>query len=156
MYKAIVRSQVRKGYAKVSSGDFDDLLGGFADDAVFQMMGEHSLGGERHGRDEIRAWFEEVGRLWPDLKLEPVEIVVSGGPWNTHVATRFRVSSEQTGYENEGMQFMRLRWAKVVEDRLFEDTKVLEAALDASRPPATQPNRAATAAATSSAASSTK
>ena len=56
MYKAIVRSQVRKGYGKVSSGEFGSLLDGFADDAVFQMMGEHNLGGERRGPAEIRAW----------------------------------------------------------------------------------------------------
>jgi ketosteroid isomerase-like protein len=131
MYKTIVASQVRKGYAKVSAGEVDSLLDGFADDAVFQLMGEHHLGGERRGKDEIRAWFEEVGRLFPDLKIEASEIVVSGFPWNTRVATRFRVSSKQAGYVNDGMQFLRLRWAKVVEDRLFEDTKVLEAAIEA-------------------------
>ena len=58
-------------------------------------------------------------------------ILVNGGPWHTRVTTRFRGTSQQTGYVNEGMQFMRLRWAKVVEDRLFEDTKVLDAALTA-------------------------
>ena len=132
MYKTIVASQVRKGYARIGTGDFDvDAI--FARDGVFQMMGDHHLGGERRGRDEVRAWFEEVARLFPDLKLEPVEIVVGGFPWNTRVATRFRVSASLADggrYENEGMQFLRLRWAKAVEDRLFEDTKVLEAAIE--------------------------
>jgi ketosteroid isomerase-like protein len=152
MYKTIVASQVRKGYARISAGEFE-VEKVFARDAVFQMMGDHHLGGERRGHAAIRAWFEEVARLFPDLRLEPTEIVVSGWPWNTRVATRFRVSSAAAGYVNEGIQFMRLRWAKAVEDRLFEDTKVLEAALEKQL---AQPNRAATAAATSSGASSTK
>lgn len=156
MYKTIVASQVRKTYARISAGELDvDAI--FARDAVFQMAGDHHLGGERRGHDEIRAWFEEVFRLFPDLKLEPVEVVVSGWPWNTRVATRFRVSATLDGgerYENEGMQFLRLRWAKAVEDRLFEDTQVLDEAIE--RQLAAQPNRAATASATSAGASSTK
>jgi ketosteroid isomerase-like protein len=33
-------------------------------------------------------------------------------------------------YANEGMQFMRLRWGKVLEDRLYEDTQAVARALD--------------------------
>ena len=158
MYKTIVASQVRRGYAKISAWEFDvDAI--FARNAVFQMMGDHHLGGEQRGREEIRAWFEEVHRLFPDLKLEPTEIVVSGFPWNTRVATRFKVSASLDGggrYENEGIQFLRLRWAKAVEDRLFEDTQVLSEAIEHQLGSRGQPNRALTAAATSSGASSTK
>jgi hypothetical protein len=32
-------------------------------------------------------------------------------------------------YENEGMQFLRLRWTAIAEDRLYEDTERLCAAL---------------------------
>jgi ketosteroid isomerase-like protein len=130
MLRAIVASQIRKGYGRVSTARFDELLAGFADDAVFQMMGEHALGGEQRGKAAIRAWFEEMHRLFPDLKLEPITVVASGPPWNMHAATRFRVSSAQANYVNEGMQFLRLRWAKVVEDRLFEDTQPLAEAIE--------------------------
>jgi ketosteroid isomerase-like protein len=130
MLRAIVASQVRKGYGRVSTGRFDELLEDFADDAVFQMMGEHQLGGERRGKAAIREWFDEMHRLFPDLKLEPITVVASGPPWNIHAATRFRVTSAQANYVNEGMQFMHLRWAKVVEDRLFEDTQLLAEAIE--------------------------
>ena len=130
MYKAIVRSQVRKGYSNVSSGNFDAVVKTFRDDGVFQMAGDHPLGGERRGREAVRGWFEEMGRLFPDLRLEALTIVVNGGPWDMKVATRFRVSSAQAGYENEGMHYLRLRWAKVLEDRLYEDTQVLAGAIE--------------------------
>lgn len=136
MYKTIVASQVRKAYRHISAGEFDRVLKNFHPDMRFQMMGDHHLGGERRGIDEARAWFAEVGRLFPDLKLEPLSVVVSGGPWNTRVATRFRVSSSLEGgghYENEGMQFLRLRWGRAIEDRLFEDTQVLDDAIEHQR-----------------------
>lgn len=129
MYKTIVTGQVRKAYARIGEGELDAVLKSFHDDVRFQMMGDHPLGGERRGIEEVRAWFEEVGRLFPDLRLEPQDVVVSGGPWNTRVATRFRVSSKQASYENVGMQYLRLRWGKAVEDRLYEDTQVLAEAI---------------------------
>lgn len=133
MYKTIVAGQVRRAYARISEGDFEAVFKSFHDDVRFQMIGDHHLGGERRGLDQVRAWFEEVGRLFPDLRLEPEDVVVSGGPWNTRIATRFRVSSEQGGYENVGMQYLRLRWGKAVEDRLYEDTQVLDEAIERRR-----------------------
>ena len=136
MYKTIVASQVRKAYRHISAGEFDRVTGNFHPDIRFQLMGDHHLGGEQRGIDQVTEWFAKTGRLFPDLKLEPVEIVVSGGPWNTRVATRFEVSLSLAGggrYENVGMQFLRLRWGKAVEDRLYEDTQVLDEAIEHQR-----------------------
>ena len=136
MYKTIVASQVRKAYRHISAGDFEEVFKSFHADIRFQMMGDHHLGDERRGLQEVREWFAEVARLFPDLRIEPLTVIVSGWPWDTRVATRFRVSSSLDGggrYENEGMQFLRLRWAKAVEDRLFEDTQVLDEAIEHQR-----------------------
>lgn len=136
MYKTIVASRLRKAYANISAGEFEKVFANFHDDMCFQMIGEHHLGGERRGIAEVRAWFEEVGQLFPDLRLEPETVIVSGWPWNTKVATRFRVSSSLADggrYENVGMQFLRLRWGKAVEDRLYEDTVVLTDAIERQR-----------------------
>jgi ketosteroid isomerase-like protein len=133
MYKAIVRSQVRKAYARISAGDFGAVFKDFHDDIRFQMMGTHGLDGERVGRAEVEKWFAEVAELFPDLRLEAEEIVVEGFPWHLRVATRFKVSSAAANYENEGMQFLRLRMGKAVEDRLYEDTHVLADAIDRQR-----------------------
>ena len=136
MYKTIVASRVRKAYRHISAGEFDPVLKSFHPDVRFQMMGDHHLGGERRGIDQAREWFAEVGRLFPDLRLEPVTVLVSGWPWDTRVATRFRVSSTLDSggrYENEGMQFLRLKWGRAVEDRLFEDTQILDDAIEHQR-----------------------
>jgi hypothetical protein len=52
-------------------------------------------------------------------------VIVQGWPWNTLVATRLAIAAPRADgsvYQNEAMQFLRLRWGKVVEDRLHEDT----------------------------------
>jgi hypothetical protein len=66
------------------------------------------------------------------MTFTPETIVVDGFPWDTRVATRFEVSASLPGgarYSNRGMQYVRLRWGRVVEDYLYEDTHVLRAAL---------------------------
>ena len=133
MYRFIVARLVRRSYTQINRGEFDRVANLFAHSAVLCLAGDHLLGGERHGRDEIRAWFESVGRLFPGFRLEPLAIVVGGWPWNTHVTVRFRVRAQLPDgrpYTNEGMQFLRLRWGRAMEDYLYEDTQRLAAALD--------------------------
>jgi ketosteroid isomerase-like protein len=132
MYRMIVRSIAAKAYRHLSDGDYEAVVGSFAADAVFCFAGHHALGGEISGVDLVRQWFQRLFRLFPDFRLEPQAIVVSGPPWNTVVATRFVVSAslpDGRPYTNEGMQFLRLRWGRAVEDRLYEDTQTLVEAL---------------------------
>jgi ketosteroid isomerase-like protein len=136
MYHRIVRSRVRQAYAKMSAGRYRDVVRTFSPDIVFRFYGDHAMGGEQRGSEAVRAWFERVFRLLPGLRLEPLSIVVDGPPWNTTVATRFRVHAELPDglvYTNEGMQYLRLRWGKAVEDRLYEDTQVLSEAIERQR-----------------------
>ena len=144
MYKAIVRSQIRRNYAKLNAGSYDEVVDRFGDDTVFCMEGEHPFGGENRGRDEIRAWFRRAWEVFPDLRLEPHEILVNGGPWHIRVATHFTVSAtlpDGSVYRNKGMQFLRIRWARPVEDRLYEDTQVLAEAIEAATT-ASEPRKA--------------
>lgn len=133
MYHALVRSRVHHGFRLLSTGQLDALAAQFAPDAVFSFPGEHRLGGERRGPQAIRDWFAETRRLFPDFRVEPRTILVQGGPWRTRVATRFDVLAtfpDGAPYRNAGMQLLDLRWGRIHEDRLFEDTQLVAAALD--------------------------
>lgn len=133
MYRMVVRRILQKAYRQLSHGDYEAVLKSFDADAVFCFAGTHALGGELHGIAAIRGWFEQIFRYFPDLRLAPQAILVNGPPWNTLVATRFLVSAtlpDGGPYANEGMQFMRLRWGRVIEDRLYEDTQALGQAMD--------------------------
>ena len=132
MYHAMVKQTARRTYRALSRGDHAKVVSTFAPDAVLSFSGTHPLGGTFHGRDAIRGWFRRLFGCFPDLELRPQTIVVEGLPWNTAVATRFEVTATLPSgntYSNEGMQFLRIRWGRITEDRLYEDTQALAEAL---------------------------
>ena len=133
MYHAIVRAKLRAAFAETSrTHDAEKTAAQFAPDAVLAFAGDSELGGERHGCAAIAAWFRRLFATFADFRLEPLTIVVNGPPWATTVATRFQVKAtlpDGTAYANEGMQYVRLRWGRIVEDRIYEDTAKLERAL---------------------------
>jgi hypothetical protein len=61
-----------------------------------------------------------------------VDVLVNGWPWRTVVASHLVITTtlpDGSPYRNEGMQLLRLRWGRVVEDLIFEDTLKLDAVL---------------------------
>jgi ketosteroid isomerase-like protein len=133
MYRFAVKQIVRRAYRQLSAGNYEPVLKMFGPTSIFVFSGTHALGGERRGVDEVREVFRLMFSLFPGLRLEPRSVVVNGWPWDTRVAVRFSVRAtlkDGRPYANEGMQFLRLRWGRVVEDRLYEDTQKLAAALD--------------------------
>jgi ketosteroid isomerase-like protein len=132
MYKLVVRRNVRAAFKTLSKGDLDSFIRIFASDARFWFAGDHALAGERRGRQQIRAWFEEALRRLPGLQIEPRDVIVNGWPWNTRVASHLYIHTvmpDGRRYENAGMQYVRLRWGRVVEDLIYEDTQRLAAEL---------------------------
>jgi ketosteroid isomerase-like protein len=131
MYKLIVKFMVRRNLRRVRKDQYEPIVKRFGPSSRFRLYGDHELGGERRGLEEVRAFFRRTFELFPDLHLIPIAVVVNGWPWNTVVATRFRAEASLPDggrYLNEGMQFLRLRWGRVAEDSLFEDTqKIVEA-----------------------------
>jgi ketosteroid isomerase-like protein len=105
MYHALVRGLVRRGFADLSrTKNVAPIVAQFADDALFAFPGDSPIGGERRGRRAIAAWFAELFSNFPDLRITPLAIVVSGPPWATTVATRFRVDAtlpDGAPYTNE-------------------------------------------------------
>jgi ketosteroid isomerase-like protein len=101
------------------------LLVLMADNVNFRFLGKHTWAADYHAKDEVRAWLNRYRRA--RLQLQPLEVVVSGPPWNTVVCTRFtdRATDERGEliYENEGVLFDRLVWGRIVEHVSYEDTQ---------------------------------
>jgi ketosteroid isomerase-like protein len=139
MYKLIVRQIVRRKFRRLSAGDYEPIVKQFGPRSRFLFAGDHALGGERHGREGVREWFRQMLALFPGISIEPREVLVNGWPWNTVVATHLFVHAPLPGgheYDNEGMQLLRLRWGRVVEDLIFEDTAKLDGELRGRQAPA--------------------
>jgi ketosteroid isomerase-like protein len=133
MYHQIVKRQVRRGFQALSAGKYDVVLQQFAPRVFFSFAGDHALSGERHGVAAVREWFQKLFRFFPGLQFEIHDVVVSGWPGNTVIATRFSVRatlSDGRAYRNDGMQYARLRWGRIVEDHIYEDTQALARELE--------------------------
>ena len=142
MYKLIVKQIVRRTFRRLSAGDYERVVRQFGPESRFVFSGDHRLGGERRGQAAVRAWFGEMLRLFPGIRIEAQDVVVNGWPWNTVVATHLAISAtleDGRPYRNEGMQLLRLRWGRVVEDLIFEDTLKLDTALRRMEPTQREP-----------------
>jgi ketosteroid isomerase-like protein len=129
MYRFVVKRIVRRTFKRLSAGDYEPVVKQFGPRSRFLFAGDHALGGERHGQDEVREWFRLMQRLFAGIRIEPQTVVVNGWPWNTVIATHLSISATRPGgrqYRNEGMQLLRLRWGRVVEDLIYEDTLKLD------------------------------
>ena len=132
MYKFFVRRIVRRTFARLSKGEYEHVVKQFRPLSRFYFAGDHALGGERRGQQGAREFFQETMRRFPGIQIVPQNILVNGWPWNTVVANHFTVAAPRAGgriYRNEGMQFLRLSWGRIVEDVIFEDTLELDAEL---------------------------
>ncbi|WP_083881021.1 nuclear transport factor 2 family protein [Nocardia araoensis] len=132
MYHAIVRSLVRRTWRRVSAGDFDAAVAMAHPDIRFRFVGDTALGADIRGRESFRKWFSALEFHLPGVRLDLVDVVADGWPWNTKVATQLRVTAtlaDGTSYCNTAIQWLTLRWGRMIEDLVLEDTLALDAAL---------------------------
>ncbi len=122
----ITRSIYLRGLRSVEAGDLDAVLGQFHPDATLDFAGDTPLGARLRGRPEVRLWFERFRRLLPSPRFEVRRVVVSGPPWRQQLAAHVFIRGAVVGepYQNQFAHFLTLRWGKVVEDVVLEDTQV--------------------------------
>lgn len=69
---------VRRGYEAYSAGDMDTLKGLFTENAVWRVGGSGALSGVKQGRDEVLAYFGELGSRSNGTVKVNVEDVAAG------------------------------------------------------------------------------
>ncbi|MDZ4234586.1 MAG: nuclear transport factor 2 family protein [Dietzia sp.] len=128
LYRWFVRKQALALWDRLNDQRFDDIP--IAKDVHFVYFGDHPLATELHGADAMRNWLrtELFGRL-PGIRFEVEEILVEGGPWSTRMATRY-VAKRDGKLVYRGVQFTRIAWGKLVEERVLPDPKALSVALE--------------------------
>jgi ketosteroid isomerase-like protein len=129
MYGAIVSRIVRSGFRALSLGDYEQVLRQFHSQVIFSFNGPPPIGGERSGVEAVREWFRDLYSYFPGIQFTVQQVIVQGWPWCTFVATRLSIVAPRPDgslYRNEMMQFLCLRWGRVIEDRLYEDTYKLD------------------------------
>jgi ketosteroid isomerase-like protein len=131
VYRAFVRRRVSEIFDALSRGDYEVALAGMADDVHHVFAGESPLGGERHSRDAVRAWFERLFRLYDELRFDVGRVTVSGPPWNIVVGVEWLGRARPKAgepYDNEGFHIINVRRGRVAYFHAYEDSqKVAEA-----------------------------
>jgi ketosteroid isomerase-like protein len=133
VYRAVVAAKVRQTWAQVNAGRTEAATNMAAPNIRFRFVGDTALGASLEGADAFREWFEEANRRLPGLHFEVVDVIVRGWPWDTHVAVRLDVSTtlaDGSPYTNHVSQWVRLRWGRLVDDFVMEDTIALQRALN--------------------------
>lgn len=123
--RTVVRRQYRRGLDALERGDVPALLAQFHPDATLTFAGDTPLGATGLRDDALRAWFERFGRLLPEPRFEVRQFAVVGPPWRQRVSAHVTIRSTVVGeaYENQFAHFLTVRWSKVVDDVIVEDTQ---------------------------------
>jgi ketosteroid isomerase-like protein len=126
----IAASTYLRGLAAVERGDLDQALRQFRADCEFVFVSRTALGARLSGTADLLRWFERFRRLLPDPSFDVQRLVIGGPVWHQRIAAHVIIASRVAGepYENQFAQFLTLRWGKVTEDLILEDTATWEAA----------------------------
>jgi ketosteroid isomerase-like protein len=121
----VARRRYLNGLATVERGDFDALLSHFAEDCRLVFVGDTSLGAELRGRANLRRWFERFRRLLPEPTFHVQRLLINGPPWDQRLAAYVLIRSTVAGepYQNQFAHFLTIRWGKVHDDVILEDTQ---------------------------------
>ncbi len=121
MYSWIVGRLMRVLYGKLSAGDTALLTKTLAPDVQFVFPGESSFAGDHRGRLEVERWLERFVGLRP--RFEILDVAAAGPPWNMRVCARFTDQIADPPYRNEGVEYLRIRWGRLRELRVYLDTQ---------------------------------
>jgi ketosteroid isomerase-like protein len=115
--------------ARTRAGDIKPTLMMDRDDVRFVFPGSNSWSGTFVGKAEHQRWLERLVRV--GVKTEPDEVAVSGFPWNQRVCIRGRSwwdsPAGERVYDNHFVIWGHLKWGKLAEYEVYEDTEKAQA-----------------------------
>jgi ketosteroid isomerase-like protein len=129
MYRKILAARTRAVWRSINARDLDAPWKMAAEDMRFTFVGATPLGASFVGRDQFRAWLGAVVERFSDITFYLQEVIVSGWPWRTRIAVRIAIAAtlvDGARYENQAVQWLTLRWGRMIDDWVLEDTLALE------------------------------
>jgi ketosteroid isomerase-like protein len=128
MLSWIVTKLVSRMMAGLRRGDYSLVLRLDADDVRLRFPGDSSWGGEFRGKAEHEQWLRRF--VAAGLQIFPDQVVAKGLPWKLTLCVRghiyLRDPEGATVYENRYVIWGLIRWGKLKEYEVFEDTEKTE------------------------------
>jgi ketosteroid isomerase-like protein len=110
--------------ARNNRGDIRWTLALEAPDVVLHFPGDNSWSGTYRGKAQVRQWLQRFART--GLQTFPDEVVVAGFPWKMTACIRgtdlLRAPDGSVVYENRFVIWGHLRWGRLVDYEVYEDT----------------------------------
>lgn len=129
MVSWVTRQLISWVMSRTRAGDIRPTLALDAPDLTFTFPGSNSWSGTRHGRDAHRAWLERLVRVGVMTGVD--EVVAAGFPWNMTACVRGTswrdTPAGERIYDNRYVIWAKLRWGRVQEYEVYEDTEKAQA-----------------------------
>jgi ketosteroid isomerase-like protein len=129
MLSWLVKQLISRMMGRTRAGDPRLTVAMDAPDMSFVFPGTNSWSGDYHGRDAHRRWLERLVRV--GVKTDVDEVVAGGLPWNMTACVRGRSWRDnpagQRVYDNRFVIWAKLRWGRVKEYEVYEDTEKAQA-----------------------------
>jgi ketosteroid isomerase-like protein len=125
MLSWLAKRLISYNMARTRAGDIEPTLRLDAPDVTFRFPGENSWGGEFRGKAQVRKWLERF--IAVGLQIYPDEVVAAGWPWRSTVCVRgtdhLRSATGEFVYENRYVIWGHLRWGRLTDYEVYEDTE---------------------------------
>jgi ketosteroid isomerase-like protein len=129
MLSWVVKRLISWVMARTRAGDIRPTLALDAPDMSFVFPGSNSWSGTYHTRGAHRRWLERLVRV--GVKTDVDEVVAGGFPWNMTACIRGRswrdTPKGERVYDNRYVIWAKLRWGRVKEYEVYEDTEKAQA-----------------------------
>lgn len=123
-----IRDTVNDIFNSMLAGDFDGFIKHWHEDCVYTFPGDNSVGGDYHGHDGQRTFWEKLGSKLPDMGFEIAVLFVEGD----EAAVEWRdwgVNPEGAKFESWGVTRFTFVDGKVKVARDLMDTQKMRAVL---------------------------
>ncbi|MBS1862920.1 MAG: nuclear transport factor 2 family protein [Actinobacteria bacterium] len=132
MLSWLAGKMIARSMKAIREGDMAPTAALYADDVKFRFPGKNSFAPGAEGKAALEEWLGRFIRL--GLQIYPDEVALTGWPWRQTISVRGHVHLDdpQDGrvYENRYVIWGHMRWGKMREYEVYEDTERTQA-LDA-------------------------
>ncbi len=129
MVSWLARRLIDYTMGRLRAGDYRPTLRLDANDVRFRFPGDSSWAVELEGKVELERWLQRLVAVGIQTYVD--ELVVKGPPWNMTLCLRGHDHLDSPDgrrvYENRYVIWGRLRWGRMKEYEVYEDTQKAKA-----------------------------
>lgn len=127
MYAWCVKKMTTLAFSRLQAGDATFATSLLADGVRFRFPGKNPFAAELSGKADNQEWLRRFAHFRPEFEIH--DVIASGMPWDIrasiHFSDRIGAPDDPDAYCNEGVCIVRLRWGRVVEEKVFLDTQAV-------------------------------